>query len=71
MTFSQVASYYSPISRMISRRPVFPRWIRDQVASSAMADRAYVAFLQNWTWDAITPRVWVAAEDCLREKRDV
>ena len=40
--------------------------IRDRVAASAMADRAYAAFLQNWTWDAIAPRVWAAAEDALR-----
>ena len=39
--------------------------IRDRVAASAMADRAYAAFLQNWTWDAIAPRVWAAAEDAL------
>ena len=40
--------------------------IRDRTAASAMADRAYAAFLQNWTWDAIAPRVWAAAEDALR-----
>jgi glycosyltransferase involved in cell wall biosynthesis len=40
--------------------------IRDRAAASAMADRAYAAFLQNWTWDAIAPRVWAAAEDALR-----
>jgi glycosyltransferase involved in cell wall biosynthesis len=39
--------------------------IRDRVAASAMADRAYAAFLQNWTWDAIAPKVWAAAEDAL------
>ena len=32
--------------------------IRDRVAASAMADRAYAAFLQKWTWDAIAPKVW-------------
>ena len=40
--------------------------IRDPTGASAMADRAYAAFLQNWTWDAIAPRVWAAAEDALR-----
>lgn len=40
---------------------------RDRVASSAMADRAYAAFLQNWTWDAIAPSVWAAAEDALAQ----
>jgi glycosyltransferase involved in cell wall biosynthesis len=39
--------------------------IRERTAASAMADRAYAAFLQNWTWDAIAPRVWAAAEDAL------
>jgi glycosyltransferase involved in cell wall biosynthesis len=39
--------------------------IRDRTAASAMAERAYEAFLQNWTWDAIAPRVWGAAEDAL------
>jgi len=43
--------------------------IRDRVASSAMADRAYAAFLEKWTWDAIAPRVWAAAEDALRLAR--
>ena len=40
--------------------------IRDRAAASAMADRACAAFLKKWTWDAIAPRVWAAAEDCLR-----
>ena len=43
--------------------------IRDRSGASAMADRAYAAFLQNWTWDAIAPRVWAAAEDALRLSR--
>ena len=43
--------------------------IRDRTAASAMADRAYAAFLQNWTWDAIAPRVWATAEDALRLSR--
>lgn len=34
--------------------------------ASAMADCAYAAFLRNWTWDALAPRVWAAAEDALR-----
>lgn len=40
--------------------------IRDRAAASAMAERAYAAFLEKWTWDAIAPRVWAAAEDALR-----
>lgn len=35
-------------------------------AADRMADRAWQEFLENWTWDAIRPRVWAAAEDCLR-----
>ena len=40
--------------------------IRDREGAEAMAERAYEAFLEKWTWDAIAPRVWAAAEDCLR-----
>jgi glycosyltransferase involved in cell wall biosynthesis len=40
--------------------------IRDPAGSKAMAERAYQAFLEKWTWEAITPKVWAAAEDCLR-----
>jgi glycosyltransferase involved in cell wall biosynthesis len=40
--------------------------IRDQEAANRMAERAYDAFLEKWTWAAIAPRAWDAAEDCLR-----
>lgn len=40
--------------------------VRDSADAAAMAERAYNRFLENWTWDAIAPRVWAAAEDCLR-----
>ena len=39
--------------------------------AAQMAEQAYHAFLQNWTWDAIAPRVWAAAEDCLRRSSGV
>jgi glycosyltransferase involved in cell wall biosynthesis len=39
--------------------------VRDPDGGQAMAERAYQAFLANWTWDAIAPCVWAAAEDCL------
>jgi len=39
--------------------------VRDRTTANAMADRAYAAFLEKWTWDAIAPRVWAAAEDAL------
>jgi polysaccharide biosynthesis protein PslH len=34
----------------------------------AMAERAYRAFLEKWTWDAIAPKVWGAAETVLKTK---
>jgi glycosyltransferase involved in cell wall biosynthesis len=40
--------------------------VRCPVEASAMAERAWSQFLEKWTWDAIRPRVWAAAEDCLR-----
>ena len=43
------------------------RLIRDPADATAMAERAWRRFLQEWTWDAIAPRVWAAAEDCLRQ----
>ena len=63
-TFSRVASYRlrdKPDDFAYSRVAL----LRDPIAASAMADRAYAAFLQNWTWDAIAPKVWAAAEDAL------
>jgi len=43
----------------------------DPVGATAMADRAWGRFLGEWTWDAITPRVWGAVEDCLSRSRRV
>jgi glycosyltransferase involved in cell wall biosynthesis len=40
--------------------------IRQPQEGAAMAERAYTKFLQKWTWEAIQPRIWSAAEDCLR-----
>jgi glycosyltransferase involved in cell wall biosynthesis len=34
--------------------------------AAEMAERARQKFLENWTWEAIQPRIWAAAEDCLR-----
>lgn len=42
--------------------------LRDPQRGGAMAERAYVAFLQGWTWDAIAPKVWAAAEDAMRKR---
>jgi glycosyltransferase involved in cell wall biosynthesis len=41
------------------------------IEAAQMAKRAWNAFLEKWTWDAIAPRVWDAAEDCLRRSSKV
>jgi hypothetical protein len=43
--------------------------IRNPNAAAEMAERAWRQFLEKWTWDAIRPRVWAAAEDALRLSR--
>jgi glycosyltransferase involved in cell wall biosynthesis len=40
--------------------------VRNPAEASAMAARAWDDFLNKWTWDAITPRILAAANDCLR-----
>lgn len=40
--------------------------LRDPPEAAAMAERAWQDFTAQWTWDAIAPKVWAAAEDCLR-----
>ncbi len=40
--------------------------LQDPLEGAAMAERAWHDFLARWTWDAVTPKVWTAAEDCLR-----
>lgn len=42
--------------------------IQDPASAARMADIGWAEFLEKWTWDAIAPRVWAAAEDCLRQK---
>jgi glycosyltransferase involved in cell wall biosynthesis len=42
------------------------RTIREPSEANEMANRAWGQFLRQWTWEAIAPRVWAAAEDCLR-----
>ena len=46
------------------------RAIRQPSEAAEMAERAWQQFLEKWAWDAIRPRVWAAAEDCLRLSRD-
>ena len=43
--------------------------IRQPQVARTVAERAWQRFLTHWTWDAIRPRVWAAAEDCLRSAR--
>jgi glycosyltransferase involved in cell wall biosynthesis len=40
--------------------------VKNPARAAAMAARAHEVFLQNWTWEAITPRVHVAIESCLK-----
>ena len=40
--------------------------IREPEEAAQVARRAWIEFLRKWTWEAIRPRVWAAAEDCLR-----
>jgi glycosyltransferase involved in cell wall biosynthesis len=42
------------------------RAIRHPAEAAEIADRAWQQFSEKWAWDAIRPRVWAAAEDCLR-----
>lgn len=40
--------------------------IQNPSDAAAMAERAWLRFLEHWTWDVIAPRVWATAEHCLR-----
>ncbi len=40
--------------------------IKNTSTADELADRAYQAFLEKWTWEAIAPKVVAAAEDCLQ-----
>lgn len=42
------------------------RAIREPAKAAQMAERAWAQFREKWSWDAIHPLVWTAAEDCLR-----
>lgn len=43
--------------------------INQPTAAAQMAERAWEDFLARWSWDAIRPQVWAAAEDCFRRQR--
>jgi polysaccharide biosynthesis protein PslH len=45
------------------------RTIHEPMAAEAVAERAWQQFLERWTWEAIRPRIWAAAEDCLRRSQ--
>lgn len=40
--------------------------VRNPAEADAMAERASVRFLGELTWESIRPRIWDAAQDCLR-----
>jgi glycosyltransferase involved in cell wall biosynthesis len=42
------------------------RAIQYPIEATEMANKAWERFLQEWTFDAIVPSVWAAAEECLR-----
>ncbi len=42
------------------------RVIREPEKAAQMAERAWCQYLKKWSWEAIHPSVWAAAEDCLR-----
>jgi glycosyltransferase involved in cell wall biosynthesis len=45
--------------------------IREPAKGAALAECAWQRFLREWTWEAINPRIWAAAEDCLRRPNGV
>jgi glycosyltransferase involved in cell wall biosynthesis len=40
--------------------------LQNRSKAVALAESAWRAFLEKWTWDAIAPRVWAAAESSLQ-----
>ena len=39
--------------------------LQDPAQGVEIAHRAWTEFLEKWTWESISPRVWKAAQDCL------
>ena len=56
--------YLADSAKAFSRACI--RAICEPEEASRVAQRAWTEFLQKWTWEALFPRVWAAAEDCLR-----
>jgi len=44
------------------------RAMREPALAAEIAERAWRRYLDHWTWEAVRPRVWAAAEDCLRSR---
>lgn len=44
------------------------RVVGQPAEAAAMADRAWEQFLEKWSWDAIRPRIWAAADACLSDR---
>ena len=42
------------------------RVIRNPGDAAEMAERAWQRYLTKWTWEAVRPHVWAAAEQCIR-----
>jgi glycosyltransferase involved in cell wall biosynthesis len=42
---------------------------KDTMLGAKLAETAWSRFLKDWSWDAIAPCFWSAAEDCLRRSR--
>lgn len=42
------------------------RAMREPALAAEIAERAWRRYLDHWTWEAVRPKVWAAAEDCLR-----
>lgn len=47
------------------------RLVRDQEFGRTLAKNAWAEFLRKWTWEAITPKIINAAEDCLRRSTEI
>lgn len=42
------------------------RLIEKPAEGLELAERAWHRFVSEWTWDAVSPQIWAAADDCLR-----
>ncbi len=43
--------------------------VQNPVRARDLAESAWLEYLEKWTWEAISPKVKAAAEDCLRRSR--